>query len=73
MSTLGDYIAKLQALEKQVGSMVEVEKWLPAKGRHTAPDPCISYARRYSIRHSTAFYHEPTDTPAQKGQMVIRV
>lgn len=70
---LGDYIAALEALRKEVGDLVEVEKWMPAKGRHSAPEPKILYARTYERNGLPAFYDERFDNPVQKGAPVIRV
>ena len=58
---------------------VEVEKWTPAKGRHEAPEPTLAFRRRYATSRDAAvggvgsFYHAGSDTPAQKGDPVIRV
>lgn len=73
MTTLREYINHLQALESEHGPLLQVEKWMPAKGRHPAPRPTLSYARTYPSRGGMpAFYHE-SDNPVQKGSPVIRV
>lgn len=71
--TLGDYIKHLQDLAVVHGTMLDVEKWMPSKGRHEAPVPVLSYVRKYERGGVPAFYHPPSDTPAQKGAPVIRV
>lgn len=71
------YIQLIQELIAQHGD-IEVEKWMPAKGRHEAPTPVIAFTRKF-ITHRDhhmggigSFYHE-TDNPNQKGDPVIRV
>ena len=74
MPTLREYIDALEALEREHGPLISVEKWMPAKGRHEAPLPVLAFARKYDrAERGASFYHEPTDTLAQKGQPVIRV
>ena len=71
--TLDQYITILQDLRTQHGGLLDVQKWMPAKGRHEAPVPSLAYVRRHSTRGVANFFHEATDTPAQKGAPVIRV
>jgi len=72
------YVEMLQELIAQHGDL-EVEKWMPAKGRHEAPAPFLAYRRKYAASRDHAaggvgsFYHPETDTPSQKGDPVIRV
>lgn len=73
---LSTYVRELRALLSQHGDL-EVEKWMPAKGRHEAPVPKVAYRRvfessRGSIEVVPQFYH-PDDNPVQCGDPVIRV
>lgn len=70
---LHEYIAALQALEVENGGMVEVEKWMPAKGRHSAPTPVLTYARKYERAGLPQFYNPTYDNAVQKGDTVIRI
>ena len=76
--TLDEYIAKLCKLRELHGGSIEVEKWLPAKGRHPAPDPQLAYKRRYNKKGSSEecgipqFYHVD-DNDVQRGDPVIRI
>lgn len=71
---LSEYITHLQTLAKEHGGMLEVEKWMPAKGRHSAPPPELAYSRKYPARAGLpAFFHEPTDNEVQRGTPVVRV
>jgi len=73
MPTLIDYIAQLERLRQVHGDLVSVEKWMPAKGRHEAPMPVATHARKYDARSGVpAFYHD-SDNDVQKGDLVIRV
>lgn len=71
------YVQLLQELIAQRGD-VEVEKWMPAKGRHEAPAPVLAHTRKFVTHRDHhmggigSFYHE-TDNPNQKGDPVIRV
>ena len=71
------YIELLQELIAEHGD-IEVEKWMPAKGRHEAPTPTLAHARKFVTHRDQhmggigSFYHE-TDNPNQKGAPVIRV
>lgn len=76
MPTLCEYIAALQALEREHGPLISVEKWMPSKGRHVAPTPVLAFARKHSSirgKELPFFFHEDTDTLASKGQPIIRV
>lgn len=76
MPTLREYIDALEALEREHGPLISVEKWMPAKGRHDAPIPVLAFVRKHTTIRGVGipfFYHEPTDTLAQKGQALIRV
>lgn len=72
------YIEMLQELIAEHGDL-EVEKWMPAKGRHEAPPPFLAHRRKYATNCVIAaggigsFYHPETDAPTQKGDPVIRV
>lgn len=70
---LVEYIAVLQALAEKHGGMLEVEKWMPAKGRHSAPFPELAVGRRYERGRVPQFYNSDHDTPTQAGDKVIRV
>lgn len=71
---LDDYIKYLELLRKTLGrGDVEVEKWMPAKGRHAAPAPAIAYARRHQRGDVPAFYNPPHDNEVQKAHAVIRI
>lgn len=71
------YIEMMQELIRQHGDL-EVEKWMPAKGRHEAPAPTLAHVRKFVTHRDHhmggigSFYH-PTDNPNQKGDPVIRV
>ena len=70
---LSDYIRLLQAIEAKHGGFLEVAKWMPAKGRHSAPAPELAFVRSYHGGGGLpAFYHE-SDNPVQKGGPVVRV
>lgn len=72
------YIEMLQELIAEHGDL-EVEKWMPAKGRHEAPAPHLAFRRKYATRrdHTAggvgSFYHPETDASTQKGDPVIRI
>ena len=72
------YIEMLQELIAEHGDL-EVEKWMPAKGRHEAPAPKLAHRRRYAAPRDVhtggvgSFFHEASDTEAQRGDPVIRV
>lgn len=73
---LSVYIASLQFLLERFGDL-DVEKWLPARGRHTAPSPTVAYTRRFDSTRGAVevvpqFWHHD-DNPVQKGDPVIRV
>ena len=77
---LVEYIVALQRLADEHGGGLEVEKWMPAKGRHSAPTPELAYARRFDSRRGgppdtppTAQFYNKHDNPVQKGAPVIRV
>ena len=71
--TLSEYIECLQALEREHGGMLLVQKWMPAKGRHDAPLPKLAYARKFERGGVPAFYNPAHDNEVQKGDPVIRV
>ena len=76
MPTLREYIDALEALEREHGPLISVEKWMPAKGRHEAPIPVLAFVRKHTTIRGVGipfFYHEPADGLASKGQPVIRV
>lgn len=72
-----DYIEVIKELVAQHGNL-EIEKWMPAKGRHEAPAPTLAHTRKFVTHRDHhlgaigSFYHE-TDNPNQKGDPVIRV
>jgi hypothetical protein len=75
---LDTYIKRLQELRAEHGNL-PVEKWMPAKGRHSAPLPELAYQRRYDKPKGCSggelvgqFYH-CDDNPVQKGAPTIRV
>lgn len=73
-----DYIEVIKELVAQHGNL-EIEKWMPAKGRHEAPAPFLAHRRKYATNRDHAaggvgsFYHPETDALTQKGDPVIRV
>jgi hypothetical protein len=75
---LSQYIATLEALRQEHGDL-EVEKWMPAKGRHEAPDPVLAFRRRFATTRDTqaggvgSFYQPDHDNLTQKGDPVVRV
>lgn len=76
--TLSEYIVRLQELEARHGGNLPVQKWMPAKGRHDAPTPMLANARTYPAKRGSevpimAFFNEEHDTPAQRGDPVIRI
>ena len=73
MTMLIEYIAALQKLADEHGPTLDVEKWMPSKGRHEAPMPTLQHARRYERAGVPQFYNPAHDNPAQKGDPVIRV
>lgn len=71
---LDDYIAMLQLLRKTAGrGDIEVEKWMPTKGRHTAPLPALAHARKFERGGVPAFYNPPHDNEVQKAHLVVRI
>jgi len=76
--TLDEYIAHLCKLRDEHGGQLEVQKWLPAKGRHAAPVPVIAYKRTYDKKGSAGevspqFYNKEHDNPVQRGEPVVRI
>lgn len=71
------YIQLIQELIAAHGD-IEVEKWMPAKGRHEAPAPALAFTRKFTTHRDHhmggigSFYHD-TDNPNQKGDPVIRI
>jgi len=79
---LSEYIRALQHLEAAHGGSLDVQKWLPAKGRHDAGVPALAYKRAYDRSGARLFddghgvphfYNPEHDNPVQKGDPVIRV
>lgn len=80
--TLDQYIEELIQLRAQhpgSGSW-PVEKWMPSKGRHTAPLPAIAYRLARRICHGQrvmmqppAFWQPGHDRPEDQGDAVIRI
>ena len=76
--TLDEYIAKLQALREMYGGDIPVNRWSPAKARHSAPDPYLAFTKKIpvgpKVMHSIpAFWQQGFDAPNEKGDPVIRV
>jgi hypothetical protein len=75
--TLDEYIAMLEDLRRLHGGSIRVQKWLPSRGRHGAPDPQIAYKRVYDARRlcevKAPQFYSPADNPVQQGEAVIRV
>lgn len=76
--TLSEYIVELQKLEREGHGNLPVQKWMPAKGRHNAPAPVVAFTRVWPAKRGTEdpspqFFNEENDTPAQRGDPVIRI
>jgi hypothetical protein len=80
--TLNQYIEELVKLrDANPGSgHWPVEKWLPSKGRHTAPLPQVAHRLARSILGGqrtmmlpTAFWQPGHDRPEDRGEAVVRV
>lgn len=80
--TLDQYIEELVQLRaRNPGSgSWPVEKWMPSKGRHTAPLPTVAYRAASRVGWGPrgalllpAFWQPGHDRPEDKGDAVIRV
>lgn len=75
--TLLEYVRHCQRLLDEHGPDLEVEKWLPSMGRHTAPAPVLAYRRVYPARRlgeaQVPQFYNHNDNEVQKGEPVIRV
>ena len=80
--TLDEYIAQLQALQKEYGGDLLVQKWQPSKGRHNAPRPKIAHEVVYEFsaggKVKTAlripqFWDGRYDPENKRGARVVRI
>lgn len=77
--TLDEYIKLLMELREQMPGDTPVQKWLPAKGRHHAPPPKMTFAKTYKLPHGERrvpvgqFWHEGFDLADERGYRVVRV
>ena len=77
--TLDEYIARLEALRAEHGGTVLVQKWMPSKGRHHAPEPKVAFALVKTVMKGRVaipamqFWQKDADRADEKGPAVIRV